>query len=154
MIYASALWIHSWLRWAVLITGLVAWFRAIGSGTAKRPWTATDELWGMLFIISLDLQLLVGLALYAFLSPFTAAAFLNFGEAMGNTTLRFWAVEHIFGMVVAIALAHVGRAKARRATPDARRHRLTLIFVGLALVIIIISIPWPGMPVSRGLVRF
>ena len=37
------------LRWAVLFTGVVAWFRAIGGKTAKRPWTPKDELWGLLF---------------------------------------------------------------------------------------------------------
>ena len=154
MMYATVLWAHSWVRWVILLSGLVVWFRAIGSATARRPWTSTDELWGLLFIISLDVQLLLGVVLYAFLSPFTAAAFLNFGEAMGNSSLRFWAVEHPFGMLIAIALAHVGRAKARRASPDTRRHRLVTIFVGLALVIAIASIPWPFTPVARGLVRF
>ena len=154
MIYSSALWLHSLLRWAVLLTGLVAWFRSIGSATAKRPWSPTDELWGTLFIISLDTQVLVGLALYAFLSPFTAVAFRNMSVAMTDASLRFWAVEHITGMIVAVALAHVGRVKVRKASPDTRRHRLVTIFVGLALVIIIASIPWPGMPVARPLMRF
>lgn len=154
MMYPTVLWAHSWVRWVILLSGLVVWFRAIGGATARRPWTSTDELWGMVFIIGLDLQLLLGVVLYAFLSPFTTAAFLDFGQAMSNSSLRFWAVEHPFGMVVAIALAHVGRAKAKRASPDTRRHRLVSIFVGLALVIAIASIPWPFMPVARGLVRF
>ena len=59
-----SLWLHSLLAWAVLVTGLVAWFRAIGGKTAKRPWTPQDELWGLLLTISADLQLLVGLVLY------------------------------------------------------------------------------------------
>src|SRR5439155_18116488 len=54
--YSSALWLHSLLRWAVLFTGFVAWFRAIGGYTAKRPWTPKDDLWGMLLTISVDAQ--------------------------------------------------------------------------------------------------
>jgi len=151
--YSSALWLHSLLRWAVLLAGAVAWFRSIGGRTAKRPWTGTDELWGTLFTISLDIQLLVGLVLYIFLSPFTKIAFQDFGGAMANGSLRFWAVEHIIGMIIGIALVHVGRVKIRKTADDVRRHRLATIFFGLALVIIIASIPWPGMPVARPLFR-
>jgi len=154
MLYSSALWLHSLLRWAVLLTGAVAWFRSVGGGTAKRPWTAKDELWGFLFTVSLDTQLLVGLALYIVLSPFTKIAFQDFGGAMANASLRFWAVEHLTGMIVGIALAHVGRVKMRKAPNDARRHRLATIYFGLALVAVCAAIPWPGLPVSRPLFRF
>jgi hypothetical protein len=151
--YSSALWLHSLLRWAVLLTGAIAWFRSIAGGTAKRPWAAKDDLWGLLFTMSLDTQLLAGLALYVFLSPFTKIAFQDFGGAMGNASLRFWAVEHLAGMVIGIALAHVGRVKIRKAQTDARRHRLATIYFGLALVAICASIPWPGLPVARPLFR-
>lgn len=152
--YSSALWLHSLLRWAVLLTGAIAWFRSIGGGTAKRPWTAKDELWGFLFTTSLDIQLLVGLVLYFILSPLMKVAFQDFGGAMANSGLRFWAVEHIAGMIIGIALAHVGRVKIRKAANDARRHRLAMIYFGLALVAICASIPWPGLPVGRPLFRF
>jgi hypothetical protein len=149
--HASALWLHSLLRWAVLVTGLIAWFRAVSGSTARRVWTSQDELWGFLFIMALDLQLVVGLVLYIFLSPITKIAFQNFGAAMKIDTTRFFAVEHVFGMIVAIALAHIGRVRARKITDDARRHRTLMIFFGLALLIIIASIPWPGLPYGRPL---
>jgi cytochrome c oxidase assembly factor CtaG len=152
--YSSALWLHSLLRWAVLVAGAIAWFRSIGGATGRRPWTPKDELWGFLFILSLDLQMVVGLVLYVFLSPITKMAFQNFGAAMKIDTTRFFAVEHITGMIVGIALAHVGRVMARKARTDERRHRLITIFFGLALVIIVASIPWPFLPapfVSRPL---
>ena len=76
--YSSALWLHSLLRWAILLTGLVAWFRAIGGKTANRPWTPKDDLWGLLLTISADLQLLVGLILYLVLSPITKIGLRNF----------------------------------------------------------------------------
>ena len=151
--YASALWLHSLLRWAVLVAGLVAWFRAVGGQTARRPWSPQDDLWGLMFSIAFDLQVLVGLALYFFISPFSRMAFQNFGAAMADPSLRFWAVEHIAGMIIGAGLLHVGRVKIRKATDAARRHRLALIFFGLALVVTIASIPWPGMRVARPLFR-
>ena len=151
--YQSALVFHSLLRWVVLLTGLVAWFRAVGGNTARRPWTAKDELWSFVFSIALDVQFLLGLALYLFLSPLTSVAFANFGAAMATPVLRFWAVEHIAGMVIAIGFVHMGRLKIRKAADDRRRHRLALIYFGLGLVITVVSIPWPGMPVARPLFR-
>jgi hypothetical protein len=152
-VYASALWLHSWLRWAVLLTGLVAWLRAIGGKTARRPWTPQDELWGLLLTISVDLQFVVGLVLYIFLSPITRLGLRNFAAAMQINVARFFTVEHAIGMIAGIALVHIARVKIRKATGAERKHRLAMVLYGIALVLMIISIPWPGLPVARPLFR-
>ncbi len=140
--YALILLVHSWLRWAVLAAGLAA-----ALGGRSRSDTA-----GKWFTILLDVQILLGLLLYFVLSPFTTEALADFGAAMGNSQLRFFAVEHVFGMLIGTALAHVGRKKIARA-PIERRGRLALIFYGLALLAIAASIPWPGMPAGRPIFR-
>jgi hypothetical protein len=150
--YSSILLIHSWLRWAVLLVGLIALFRALTR--ARRPWTPTDDRVGSWFIITLDIQFLLGALLYFALSPITRLAFNDFGAAMRTSGIRFWAVEHLFGMIVGVALAHIGLTRIRKASNDARRHRLAAIFFGLALLAILVSIPWPGMPNVRPLFRW
>ena len=114
MIYAGVLVIHSWLRWLVILTGLVAVVRAAAGAAGSKPWTPADDRAGFWFSIALDVQFLLGLILYVFLSPLTHAAFSDFASAMKDSVQRFWAVEHIVGMLIAIALVHVGRAKARK----------------------------------------
>jgi hypothetical protein len=151
--YSTALLIHSWLRWAVLLAGLFAIVRGMGGWSGVKAWTRVDDRAGFWFIALLDLQLLLGLILYLFLSPFSTAAFEDFGGAMRNSALRFWAVEHTFGMLIAVALAHVGRARGRKAAA-AKKHRTTAIFYGLALIVILASIPWPGTPAGRVLFRW
>jgi hypothetical protein len=94
------------------------------------------------------------LVLYFLLSPTTKAALSDFGGAMASSGLRFWAVEHVFGMVVGVILAHRGRSRARALTDPVARHRVTAIFFGLALVAIAASIPWPGTPNGRVLFRW
>jgi hypothetical protein len=140
--YAIVLIIHSWLRWAVIAAGLAAVARGGAPGSNTGRW----------FTILLDVQMLIGLLLYFVLSPFTTEALGDFGAAMKSPHLRFFAVEHVFGMVIGITLAHIGAAKIKKA-PDARRGKLALIFYGLALVAILASIPWPGMPAGRPLFR-
>jgi hypothetical protein len=152
-VYASALWLHSWLRWAVLLAGLVAWLRAVGGKTARRPWTPQDELWGLLLTISVDLQFVVGLVLYIFLSPITRLGLRNFAAAMQINVARFFTIEHVIGMIAGIALVHIARVKIRKAADAERKHRLAMVLYGIALVLMFISIPWPGLPVSRPLFR-
>jgi hypothetical protein len=151
--YSSALWLHSWLRWAVLLAGVVAWLRAVSGKTARRPWTPQDEMWGLLLTISVDLQFLVGLVLYIFLSPITRLGLRNFAAAMQINVARFFTIEHVIGMIAGIALVHIARVKIRKAADAERKHRLAMVLYGLALILFIISIPWPGMPVSRPLFR-
>jgi hypothetical protein len=151
--YSLLLVVHSLLRWVVLAAGLVAFGRAVAGMRGRRPWTTGDDRAGQLFVGMLDLQFLIGIALYLVFSPITRAAFQDFGAAMGSPMLRFWAVEHLFGMVIAVALAHVGRVRVRKTTDPVRRHKLTAIFFGLALVAIFATIPWPGMPAGRPLFR-
>jgi hypothetical protein len=146
--------LHSLLRWAVLLTGLIAVLRGFSGWRRRRPWTLADERAGFWFTLTLDLQVLLGLLLYAWLSPITRAAFQDFGGAMQNSGLRFFAVEHVFGMLVGIALAHIGRTKIHKTGNDERRHKLAAIFFALALLAIAASIPWPGTPNARPLFRW
>lgn len=147
--YTIVLIIHSWLRWVALVAGVGATLAAFvdrgGGGRAER--------WGLALMSALDLQMLLGLLLYLVLSPFTAEAMRDFGAAMKNPGLRFFAVEHASMMFAAVILAHVGRVLARKAaTPAAKRTRMLVCF-GLATVLMIVAIPWPGMANGRPLFR-
>jgi hypothetical protein len=150
--YSSALWLHSWLRWAVLVAGAFAWVRAVRGYSGKRSWLPIDELWGFTFSILLDVQFVVGLILYIFLSPITKIGFQNLAAAMRIDTVRFFTVEHITGMLIAIGLVHMGRLKIRKATDATRKHRIALIYFGLAMLVMVAAIPWPILTsVSRPL---
>ncbi len=148
MIYTSFLVVHSWLRWLVLVLLIVSLVLALqkqnGPG-AKRA--------SLFTVIGFDLQLLFGLMLYAFLSPVTKSAFADFGAAMKDGSIRFFAVEHIFGAIVAVVLVHVGHALGKRASDDAAAAKKRLIFFGLALVVIFLAIPWPFYAAARPLFR-
>jgi hypothetical protein len=103
----------------------------------------------MLFVLSVDLQLVLGLILYIGLSPFTQAAFHDFGGAMKDRQLRFFSVEHTTYMVVAVVLAHVARIFERKAAMNSRKWRPVAISYCLSLLLIVAGIPW-----WRPLLRF
>ena len=149
--YTTVLILHSWLRWIALVGGVGATLAAFRAGEAGG--SARAERWGLVLLIALDIQMLLGLLLYLVLSPNMKAILDNFGAAMQDSTLRFLAVEHITMMLVAVILVHVGRVLARKAkTPAATRTRLLVCF-GLATIAMIVAIPWPGMTNGRPLFR-
>jgi hypothetical protein len=152
--YNSALVLHSWLRWVLLLTALVVVVRSATNMGGKAKWSTVDDASSRLFTIALDVQLLLGLLLYFVWSPFVKLAMSDVAGAMRDGDLRFWLVEHLTGMVIVLALAHVGRVKVRRAPDDGSKHRTAVIFFGLALLVMLLSIPWPGMPSARPLFRF
>lgn len=152
--YTTIILLHSLLRWVVLATGVFAVVRGISGWRSGRQWTRADDRAARWFTSALDLQMLLGLLLYFWLSPITTAALLDFGSVMGNGGLRFWAIEHPFGMIVGIALAHIGRGRLRKIGADARRHRTAAIFFTLSLLVILASIPWPGSAQGRPLFRW
>jgi hypothetical protein len=151
--YDLLLFAHSWLRWLVLLAALVAVVRAIGGVSTRRPWTPVDDRAAVWMTSSLDLQMLIGLILYVFLSPVTKSAFVDMAAAMQAAPIRFFAVEHPVGMIVAIALAHVGRTRVRKAADSESKHKRALIFFGLSLLVMLLSIPWPIGPGARSLFR-
>lgn len=150
--YLLLLSLHSIVRWVVLIAGVVAFILALRGWLGKRQWTRLDDRLGLVFTSALDTQLLLGLLLYV-VSPLIRAIFADFGAAMGVTGQRFFALEHALLMVIAVVVAHVGRARIRRTAEATVRHRQAALFFGLALVLIVLAIPWPFAPAARPLFR-
>jgi len=153
-LYTFTLVLHSWNRWLILIAGILVLAAAIKGLTSGSAFTSFQKRWSLIFISSLHLQLLVGLVMYFFLSPFTMQALHDFGAAMKDSVLRFWAVEHTFVNIIAIGLAQTGSILAKRAATPSGKHRRTLIWTGIAMILILAMIPLGMMGVSRPLFRF
>ena len=148
--YPVVLATHNIIRWIVLIVAVLAVLRAYLGWLGGRAWLQSDRKVGLLFSTVLDVNFLLGLFLYLFLSPITRGAFQNLGAAMGNPAARFYLLEHIFYMVLALVLVHLGNARSKRATGDQAKHRTAALFYTLSVLIILIAIPW-SQPLLPGL---
>jgi len=145
--YTTVLIVHSWVRWVALVSAVGAVF----AGLRKRD--AAAERWSLIAMMTIDIQMLLGLLLYLALSPNTAAIMNNFSGAMKDPVARFWAVEHVSMMFAAVIVAHVGRVLARKATtPETRRKRIIIAFI-VATLFMMFGMPWPGRPGGRPLFR-
>ena len=140
--YNGLLHTHNLLRWIILILLFVAFYRHL---LAKaRTFNATDRKIGRALMISCDITFLIGL--YQWITgPLGLKMIQNAGMSvvMKDRVTRFWAIEHTIGMLIAIILVHIGYSFAKKNIEDSAKHKRSMIFYGLALLIILISIPWP-----------
>lgn len=152
-LHAIVLVVHGALRWGVLALGVAAFLRCLGAARARRPYGPADAKLVSAFLSVFDLQLTLGLAMWLGVSPLGVRMFANASHAMKTSSLRFFMIEHVFGMLVAATILHVGTARAKKAADDAGRFRRTAIAIGVGFLVLFGSIPWPFFPYARPLLR-
>lgn len=140
--YLKLLSLHNVIRWVVLIFGLTAAYRSFMGLSAQKEWAALDRRWGLAFSISLDIQCLLGLFLYFFLSPITRNALSNGALALQNTNTWFYVLIHSLYMISAIVFAHLGKVLSPRANTSLVKHQRAATFFTLATLCILLGIPW------------
>lgn len=148
-LYNFLLHLHSVGRWIVLLLLLIAIFNSLVAG--PRPFIKSDARTGLLLVIFTDLMLLIGIAIWFLGSRgFNVIRNGNMGDVMKDPFSRFFTVEHTLGMLIAIILIHIGKAQGKKRISDRAKHKRTLLFYVLALLIILASIPWPFREVGAG----
>jgi hypothetical protein len=140
--YPYVLGLHNIVRWLVLLAGIGVVVLAFRGWFGKGQWTATEDKATRGFLGMLDFQFLIGLSLYVFFSPLTRTAFGDMGSAMRDAPIRYFLVEHPVIMIAAVAVAHIGSVKVKRAATDAEKFQRASIWFGLALAAIAGFMPW------------
>ncbi len=132
---------HSYIRWLVLLAGILAMVLPVLSNNSTV--SKKDKLPALFFMIMCDIQLLIGSLLYFKYSGYGISAFNNgVGAVMKNADLRKIAVEHVVLMLLALVLVHIGYSKVKKVMELDKLKRTSLIYFGIALVLILAGIPW------------
>jgi hypothetical protein len=147
--YGIILALHNIIRWVALILGIVAAVLAWLGWLRAGEWKPINRRLGSFFGISVDIQFLLGLLLYFFLSPLTRTALMDFGAAMGAPDLRFFALVHPLYMILGVIFAHLGSALPRRLQSSTAKFRSAAIWTTLAVLFILLGMPW-GRPIFPG----
>ena len=151
--YQTLLYVHSWSRWLVVIFGLIAVYRAYVGWSAARPFAKADNGLGASFSGFMWLQVLIGLGLYFGLSPWGMKAMKQAG-AMHDPTKRFFGLEHVVVMILAAVVAQVGRIVVKKTADHSRKHKKAFLYFGVALLLVLLMIPWGIWNPYRPLFRF
>lgn len=136
---------HSGLRWIVLALMIIAIVKAF-KGQKSNEYLAKDDKIFLFAMIAFHTQVLIGLIMY-----FMNGWYKIDGDVMANSATRFFAVEHIFGMLVAMTVITMGRSKSKKIEDPVAKYKKIATFYLIGLIITLVSIPWPFMPAARPL---
>lgn len=139
--YQGLLHTHNLLRWVILIFLLLSIFRQMTAG--NQPFGKRDKAFGLPLLIAAHLQLLIGV--YQWFSRMG----LNFiqengmSAVMKDSVMRFWAIEHPLLNLIAIILITIGYGQRKSRHTARVQHRRALILYFIALIAILLAVPWP-----------
>jgi len=136
--------LHNLMRWVVILFMLLTLIKSASGMGGNKTFTSGDRKTALFMMISVDIQLLLGLYLY-----FTGAWGIKniqnqgMGNIMKDNVSRFFAIEHTIGMLIAIILVHIGYATIKKNINDKSKFSKLFWFTLIAVVITLIFIPWP-----------
>lgn len=139
--YTGLVHAHSGFRYLVLLLVAVAVIKATVGFFGKKEFTGVDNKLALWALIITHVQFLLGIVLY-FISPIVKTALSDMGAAMKDATLRFWAVEHVTIMVLAVVAITLGRVLSKKASSDSAKHLRILVFYLVGLILLMVGIPW------------
>jgi hypothetical protein len=128
---------HSGFRWLVLLAIVITVIHAIGKWNSTEA-VKRDLKWGTIAVRLAHIQLLLGVVLYIISDKVQFSA-----QTMKNDALRFFTLEHTLMMLIAIVLLTIGLSKAKKESQPAKKFRKIFWFFIIALIIILVMIPWP-----------
>ena len=130
--YNGLLHLHNFMRWIILLFLLIALIQAF----TKKTGLQKTSLW---LLIAAHITFLIGLYQY-FMGPFGYKLIQanGFSAVMKDSASRFWAIEHITGMLIAIILITIARGKAK-----VLNYKAAAWLYLIALIIILATVPWP-----------
>lgn len=145
--------LHNFLRWFIIIFALWTIIKSMSGMSGNKTFSSSDKRPALLLMITADIQLLLGLILYVGKDWFKV---LTSGGFMKLPAQRFWAMEHLFGMLIGIILIHVGYSAIKKNISDGAKFKKVFWFTLIGLVIILATIPWPfreiiGRPLFPGM---
>jgi hypothetical protein len=145
--------LHSWVRWLVLMSLVVVIVRGYWGFRMNRSFSRWDTRARVLTVTIAHTQFLLGLVLYSF-SPIVDYFLQNFNTAVHMREIRFFGLEHITMMVIAVGVLTIGSIKTKKKQTDREKFKTMLTWFTVALLIIFLSIPWSFSPfTSRPLFR-
>lgn len=145
--YPTLLSLHSAMRWLVLASLIFMIFRAFRGWRSGENFTKSDNTLRHLTATVAHVQMALGISLY-YISPIIQYFLVNYREAVKMRDIRFFGMEHSLMMLVAVVLITLGSMKSKRQNLDNRKFRAIFIWYSIALLLILVSIPWPFSPMA------
>ena len=131
--YNFLLHAHSGLRYLVLLAAAIVLIKSVIGWFGNTSYEKFDKIIAPAYVGLMHLQLLIGLLLYFVYSPFVT-------YNMSDKVSRYWSVEHIAMMILAVVAAQVGRSISKKSSDAQVKFRFQTIFFGLSILLILVAL--------------
>ena len=145
LFYLTIKHFHSAARWLLLVALAVSVGYSFYAVFRKIGLSASGRLFSRITMYLAHFQLLIGILLYL-ISPKVVFDM----SSMKDPILRFHLVEHLLAMIVAITLITLGYTGLKKAGPSYSSSRRICWYYGIALLLILLVIPWPFLSYGAG----
>lgn len=113
--------------------------RMIYKLVGKKEYKTSDYKMSLVYLVFLYMQFITGIILYFFLKPELTQSAMSVDEAINNSQLRFWVLEHLASMMFALMLSQIGWVLIKNSSSSIKKFRNTIFYYGVSLIIIVIS---------------
>lgn len=146
--HQTFLFLHSANRYLVLISLVYAIVMAVNGLRAGKVFSPLNNTVRHLTATLGHIQLMLGLYLYI-ISPIVKYNVVDASSHEIVSEHTFFRYIHIILMVIAIVIMTIGSAKAKRMETDKKKFQTILVWFSIALLIILMAIPWPFSPLAN-----
>jgi hypothetical protein len=149
--------LHNLLRWLILILLVISIAKAYTGWKGKKTFSPGDKKIWLFTMTAAHITLLLGLLQLFFGRYGIITSSLPEGTSvMKNKFYRFFWIEHPFIMIISVILITLGYGMAKKSVPDEVKYRKAFVYFLVALIFILIGIPWPfreivGRPIFPGM---
>ena len=133
-LYAVLLTLHNINRWLVLLAGLWAILQNVSGLGGQRPFTPAERRPIAMFMGTLHLQVVLGLLLFAFMGMQKIPVFAGARPSFQWEHLGLGLLAAVFGTLASV--------QSRKATTDQAKARAAVLWSALALLTVLLAIPW------------
>ena len=147
--YTFLLPLHSAFRWFVLLVLIIAIVNAYRGWKGQKAFSKLDNSVRYITATAVHIQFLMGIWLYI-ISPVVHHFWNNPSQTIHEREIRFFGIEHITVMLIAVIVITIGSAKVKQKLTDAEKFKTVLVWFTIGLFLILTSIPWEFSPlISR-----
>lgn len=139
---------HSWLRWLILAFLLYSIYLAWRGIKTQSPFSKTDNFFRHWTATLFHIQLIIGIILYI-KSPTVSYFWGNFSQGIQHIEIAFFGLIHLLLMITVVVMITIGSVLAKRRQTDPEKFKTMLRWFGIALIILLIAIPWPFSPFAH-----
>jgi hypothetical protein len=144
--------LHNLLRWIILVLLVVSILKSYNGWKSNKTFMAGDKKIWLFTLISAHITILLGLyqwtlgrfGLFTYVKPEGVSM-------MKDSTLRFYQMEHPVMMIIAIVLITLAYGNAKKAVPDDQKFKKAFQLFSVALIVILLAVPWPFREIGRPL---